>query len=111
MSRTASGQAALCILLLAACTPMQWVKADATPEQLNEDSIRCQQDAWREARLRTWYYRPMGPSVVQDATGRRIVVSPMGAYDPFGDPFMEESRLAHSCMRAKGYELVPVPKQ
>ncbi len=96
-------------VLAAACTPMHWVKADATPEQLREDSIQCQQDAWREARLRTWYYRPFGPYVVRDAAGRRFVTWP---YDsgPFGDPYLEEARLAQFCMRSKGYDLQPVPK-
>jgi hypothetical protein len=28
--------------------------------------------------------------------------------DPFGDRFMEESRLEDFCMRNKGYQLVPV---
>ncbi len=41
--------AILAAALAAACTPMQWVKQDATPEQLREDSIQCQQDAWLEA--------------------------------------------------------------
>jgi hypothetical protein len=27
---------------------------------------------------------------------------------PFGDTFIEESRLTHFCMRAKGYDLAPV---
>ena len=86
--------------LAAACTPMQWVKEDATPQQLNEDSIQCQQDAWREARLRIWYYRPL-PSIGW----------PYGpAGDPFWDPYLEESRLTQFCMRSKGYELQPVEK-
>jgi hypothetical protein len=28
-------------------------------------------------------------------------------YEAWGDPYMEEQRLAHFCMRAKGYELQP----
>jgi hypothetical protein len=95
-------------LAAAACTPMQWVKPDATPEQLDQDAARCQQEAWREARFRTWLYRPIGPTLVQDAQGRRFYVwpaSPLG--DPFSDQLMEEARLESFCMRSKGYELVP----
>ena len=98
----------------AACTPMQWVKQDATPEQLQQDSTQCQQDAWREARLRTWYYRPLSPLAMRDASGRRFIAWPYGTYDdPFGDPFLEEARLAQFCMRSKGYEMVRVeePKE
>ncbi len=88
---------------------MQWVKPDATPEQLSEDAAQCQQDAWREARLRTWLYRPIGPTMLQDAQGRRVFVWPSSPFgDPFSDQLMEEARLASFCMRSKGYELVPV---
>ncbi|HZQ74285.1 MAG TPA: hypothetical protein VFB08_15310 [Burkholderiales bacterium] len=98
-------------LLTAACTPMAWVKPDATPQELAQDSAYCQQEAWREARLRSWSYRPMGPLVAHDAAGRPFIVSPGGPfYDPFGDPMMEEGRLAQFCMRARGYELVPADK-
>jgi hypothetical protein len=90
---------------------MQWVREDATPEQLSEDSVRCQQDAWREARMNIWYYRPISPIFVRDPRGGRFIVSPGASYyDPFGDPYMEEARLTQFCMRNKGYELVPAPK-
>jgi hypothetical protein len=90
-------------LICAGCTPMEWVKPDATPEEQEQDAIACQQAAWHEARMRSWYYRPfpVGP-------GRRSFYGPFGPYgDPFGDPFMEEARLARFCMQSKGYELVP----
>ena len=104
-----SAAVALCL----GCTPMQWVKADATPEQLNQDTIQCQQDAWREARLRSWNFQPLSPVVAQDASGRRMLVWPSSTfYDPFRDPFLEESRLSQLCMRSKGYQRVPVePKK
>jgi hypothetical protein len=94
--------------LAAGCTPLQWVRQDATPEQLNHDMAHCQQEAWREAQWRAFMYRPFGPTLLTDGRGRRFFWpnSPLG--DPFGDQFMEESRLAHFCMRAKGYELEPV---
>jgi hypothetical protein len=106
-------QAALLAGAIAGCTPMQWVKQDATPEQLNTDVEDCQQRAWRESRYHAFWYRPGMPYLLQDPLGRRVLVSPPGPfYDPFGDQFMEEARLAHFCMRAKGYELKEVePKK
>jgi hypothetical protein len=103
---------ALLVLLASGCAPMRWVKADATPEQIDQDAVQCQQDAWREAQLNTWYSRPIGPIVAHDAAGRAFVAWPGGPFaDPFSDPFMEEGRLAHFCMRSKGYELVPAEPQ
>ena len=96
--------------LLAGCTPMQWVKQDAGPQQIEQDAALCRREAWREAQWRSFMYRPFGPTTFTDWRGRRYLwpYSPLG--DPFGDQLMEESRLAHFCMRAKGYELVPVEK-
>jgi hypothetical protein len=92
--------------LVSACTPMQWAKPDATPEQLQEDAVRCQQEAWREASRNSWYYRPFSPVFVRDAFGRPFFGGPYGLYPgPFGDPYLEESRLSQFCMRSKGYEL------
>jgi hypothetical protein len=107
--RTALAVAALAAGLGAGCTPMEWVKEDATSEEREQDSIACQQAAWHEARMRTWYYRPFAAVPFRDASGRRFFAGPLGPYyDPFGDPFMEEARLTRFCMQSKGYELVPV---
>ena len=102
---------AFLLLGLAGCTPLQWVRQDASPAQLNDDLARCRQDAWREAQWRGFLYRPFGATTMIDHRGRRFVVpySPFG--DPFGDSFIEESRLTTFCMRAKGYELVPEPQK
>src|SRR5258706_3987314 len=98
-------------VLVSACTPMEWVKPDITAEQLRDDSMYCQQEAWREARLRAWYYRPFAPVFLRDPSGRAVMGWPYGpAGDPVGDPYLEENRLAQFCMRAKGYELQPVEK-
>jgi hypothetical protein len=99
------------LAVLAGCTPLQWVRADATPEQLAQDSMHCQQEAWREARLRAWHFRPLGPVPFRDSTGRHFLGWSYDPWaDPFGDPYMEEGRLAQFCMRSKGYELQPIEK-
>jgi len=102
---------AAAVALVSACTPIQWVKPDTTAEQMQQDAIHCQQEAWREAQLRSWYYRPFAPFFVRDASGRHFLGGPYGFYgDPFGDPYLEENRLAQFCMRSKGYELQSVEK-
>ena len=107
----AAALAALAALAAAACTPMQWVKADATPGEAEQDAITCQQDAWREARSRAWFYAPFGAVPFRDRLGRQMFGWPHGPYagDPFGDPYLEEARLAQFCMRNKGYQLEAAP--
>lgn len=105
--------AAVSLLLLAACAPVEWARSDATPEQMAADMRACREQAAREtswASLSTW--GAYGPAMFSDPFGRRYLGWPyFGAFsDPFGDRFMEESRLANFCMRAKGYELAPVTK-
>jgi hypothetical protein len=103
------------LLLLAGCTPMQWVRDGAVPaaELLEKDNASCRQQAWRESQYRAWAYRPITPYIARDASGRRFFASPH-AFHPYpmygGDPFFDEARLADFCMRAKGYELVPLEK-
>jgi hypothetical protein len=91
--------------LLGACTPMQWVKEGAALDEFDRDIVQCRQQAWREARMRSSFYRPMTPMVSRDAQGRPFVLYAPSHQDPFGDPFLEESRLTQFCMHAKGYRL------
>lgn len=89
-----------------ACTPMAWVKPDFDPAQAQADGQECQMRAWQEARWRAAEYRAMiGPMFYTDRFGRPVTMA--RPYDAFADPYMEEQRLAHFCMRAKGYELQP----
>ena len=102
-----------CATLLAACTPMQWLHEGAVPDAavLDKDSIDCRQQAWQEAQYRAFAYPAYGPVITRDIAGRRFVGWPYRPYAyPFGDPFLEESRLMQFCMRNKGYELVPVER-
>ena len=100
----------LALLLAAGCTPLQWTRQDTSPEQLRQDVAFCRQEAWREAQWRSFLFldRSFGGTTVVDSRGRHIFVpySPFG--DPFGYPYYDEARLAHFCMRVKGYELVPI---
>jgi len=100
-------------VLTSGCTPMHWQKADVSPEQFQADSQECRDSAWREASYRTWHYQSMlGPAVARDASGRPFTVWPASPMvDPYGHQMLEESRLAQFCMEAKGYQLVPAPKQ
>jgi hypothetical protein len=100
----------LFVLATAACTPMQWVRQDTTPEQFSQDLAYCHQEAWREAQWHNFLFmnRYYGATTVVDPRGRPIVVPYSAFGGPFGDPYIEESRLAHFCMRAKGYDLVPI---
>ncbi|HUQ76419.1 MAG TPA: hypothetical protein VM183_16980 [Burkholderiales bacterium] len=97
------------VLLAAACTPMQWARPDADASQLDADTRDCQVQAWNEARWRSYQYAGMyGPFLYRDSLGRPFAAWPQGPFgDPFGERFMEESRLANFCMRTKGYELQP----
>ncbi|HEY2337560.1 MAG TPA: hypothetical protein VGI18_09380 [Burkholderiales bacterium] len=103
-----------CSLGVAACTPMQWLREGAAPDAaaLEKDSIECRQQAWQEAQYRAFAYPAFGPVLSRDVSGRRFAGWPYRPYAyPFGDPFLEESRLTQFCMRNKGYELVPVEKK
>jgi len=93
-------------LALAGCTPMQWVKPDASAEQFRADQQDCQQKAWREAQSRAWLYR------MEPVIGPGFVVWPSGAFgDPFAHQFMDENRLEQFCMESKGYKLEAAPKK
>jgi hypothetical protein len=107
------GIATLGFVLLCACTPMQWQKADVSVEELRADEQECRQAAWREAQFRSWHYHSLiGPVFARDASGRGFFVWPATSmFDPYGHQLMEENRLAQFCMESKGYKLVPTPKQ
>ena len=112
MRRIATLAFAAFVALAAGCTPMQWQKQDATPEQMSADEQACRQQAAREAIFHSWHYQSMvGPVFARDAMGRGVMVWPSGPMvDPYGYQLMEENRLAQFCMESKGYALVPAPK-
>ena len=102
--------ALLALLVMGGCAPAQWTRQDASAEQLERDLKECRDSAFWEAQGRPFGFQHVGPMVVQDSTGRRFVVYPAGPFaDPYGERFVEESRLAHFCMRNRGYQLAPAP--
>ena len=79
--------------MLPACTPLQWTKEGANPDQVDRDTVFCQQEGSRESRS---YPRP--PEVSPAVYG--------GVSATAGNQLAEASRLASFCMRSKGYALV-----
>lgn len=86
-------------LLLAGCASVAWVRPDTPPAQAQADQAQCQDLAWRDAQYAAWR-QPWMPG--------------WGSEGPWGpwrlDPFYEQSRLADFCMRARGYQLVEIPR-
>lgn len=103
--------ALVALLALGGCAPMQWTRQDASAEELSRDLKECQDSAFWESQRRPFGFQHIGPMVVQDSTARRFFVYPHGPFaDPYGERFTEENRLAHSCMKNRGYQLAPAPK-
>lgn len=104
--------AALAAFLAVACTPMEWTRSGASPEDLRADMQQCQQQAWQEANSQMFhYYGAYGPFPYADPFGQRFMAWPDSfIHDLHGERFIEESRLANFCMRAKGWEVAPAAK-
>lgn len=101
------------LLLVGGCASVEWTKPGVTAEQFAADRRQCQQDAWQEANWlvldRTYSYG--GRWVYPDPLGRPLIGYPYAPFgDPFGERYLQETRLADFCMRAKGYELTQVEK-
>ncbi len=104
---------ALFLLTLAACAPGQWGRKDTAEDQARSDLRECEEAAYRGANAVPYPYPVMGPAILQDSSGQRFNVYPIGPFaDPYGERYMREGRLARECMHQKGYELVPAePKK
>jgi len=96
-------------LLLAGCTPMAFQKPGVTEAQALTDSAECRALADREAMRAPWW--PWSPHGFGHGFRRHV-------FDPFGPRYHSglsiermraERDLADFCMRARGYELQPVP--
>lgn len=103
---------AFAVLAAAACTPVDWAKKDAAAEQAQADLHACEKAAFLVANAVPLPYATMGPVILQDFTGQRFNVYPIGPFaDPQGERFVREGLLARECMRKKGYELVPAERK
>lgn len=107
MTRTAAPL--LLMGLLGGCAPVQWTREDFSPAQAEQDEAACQEEAAREASLRSvGFYGSLshyyGPNYQPYGRTRWIgAPGPMFDADPVGSRMLEEGRLADLCMRAKGY--------
>ena len=97
--------AAIALLLAAGCADLRWHKDGADSTALSHDLDDCTRLARAQAAREAFPPGPYVPRVVgTDAQGRAIMSSP-GPAEP--DRFLVEHDLASSCMRGRGYELVP----
>ena len=94
--------------LAAGCSQGQWSRTDTAAEKAQADLRACEDAAFREVSAVRQPYPTMGPVILQDSSGQRFNVYPVGPFaDLQGERYLRESRLARECMRKKGYELVP----
>jgi hypothetical protein len=108
------------MLLLGACaTPAEWEKPGVNQAVTQQDKDECrtaaQREAFRSAGAPFPYGRPYywGPYRRYPAWRGYWAGYWPGAVWPWadGDRFFAENRLTASCMRSRGYELVPVEEK
>jgi hypothetical protein len=107
-SRSLNAAAILAIAVATGCTSLEWTKAGASAEDATRELQACRIRAWREAE--------MPPPRREAAPVIHVTPGPGGAPNvavltPRSDPFEgwseEQRRFAETCMREKGYALVP----
>lgn len=92
-------------LILAACAELRWQKPGADEAQIQNDTGECRRKA-RLAAMREPSLRDHGlPEVVGTDRSGRPVVMPRSA--PESERLLREQDYFTSCMREKGYRLVP----
>lgn len=93
-----------CAVFLGACTAMRWEKQGLAMDSNNEDWADCRQRAYRDASR--WSFNPFPRAYIRrDARGQPFVVYRSW---PDSDRFMREQDYLNSCLRQRGYRLVPV---
>lgn len=95
-------------LLAAGCAELRWHKAGGDAETFKQDVEQCRRTARNRAAVEAWPFGLITPRVIGvDRQGRAIMLHP-----PPQDTerFLLEGDLTRSCMREKGYSLVPVKK-
>src|SRR5438132_977521 len=86
-------------LALAACTPMQWLRSDVTPEQAAADEELCREAAWREASFVYADYGAFGPWMNRDVFGRPLFYPPAGPFFSAARSCARTARRARVCSR------------
>jgi len=96
-------------LLLAGCQTLTWEKPGVTPALVQLDREECyrlaSQQAFRDYAFRSNpFYYPYFPGPDRRADARALAYRRQLEFDRFA----YEGRLQDFCMRARGYDLVPV---
>ena len=93
------------LILISGCAQLEWQKPDTEAATLDEDLARCEQQAHLSAsRMSPTIHAPMPIVSVSPRAGVNVQMPP--PY-PSSDVVLESDMLT-SCMKAKGYRLVPV---
>lgn len=95
--------AALMVLALAGCAPLEWHQAGMAQEDIHRDQTRCTAEARNQAMLQRAPLRAPA-QVVADPQGRIIAVNPAS---PDTERFALEQDLIRHCMHNLGYVLQP----
>jgi len=94
------------LVLLGACTEMRWEKDGVDLATDNQDWTDCRNQAYQSAARQTWYLDPFPRTFLwHDQYGRPVAIY---RYWPNSDRFMLEQEYLNSCLRQRGYRLVPV---
>jgi hypothetical protein len=98
------------MVTLAGCAPMEWRKAGVTAEVAAADAAECRRIAQVQAWRLEWRRGLFSHGhLVRGADGRLYrAFDPFFDDGPFEDRFFLEQELEDDCLRAKGYELVPL---
>ncbi len=92
------------LALIAGCAQLEWLRPDTEPATRDEDLARCEQQARLSALRMSASEHASIPSVSTGPSGSASVQMP----PPHARTDLAlESDLLISCMRAKGYRLVP----
>lgn len=93
------------VLLVAACTPMQWEDRRFGTVASNGDIQDCERSAYFEAQNQAFFNSLAWPRTFVGRDGRVYY----RRWPDHQDTFFLERQLFDYCMRAKGFRLAPVP--
>ena len=83
---------------------MRWEKQGMAVDSGNEDWAECKRQAYLSASR--WYFDPFPRAYIgRDARGQAFAIYRNW---PNSDRFMHEQDYLNSCLRQRGYQLVPV---